>query len=168
MRKPTSPLAVVLVLFGILATTPRSAYGIGMTMVPIGPAVWLAVIGVGSLGYGGPQAFLRKDMFVGYFFQVLGALTLNEERKTLVFQTIDTKFAGTLGLTEDELEAYNSEIDLINLVSEDMVVRTQGKPLSQQLAQEVFWESSKDVGLSQNAIVAVKKVVAGAVQLSGK
>ena len=107
------------------------------------------------------------------YVALLGLILLDENRQgALIFQSLDKKNAKKIGLSETERKAYNDELPLINLVSDELrrqALKKQVKeitPKSQAQMRAAYKKLAKEVGLSQTAQNAVAKLIRHSVKKS--
>ena len=102
---------------------------------------------------------------------------LDDNRQVLVFQSLDQKTARKMGLSEEERKAYNDELALINLVSDEMQkqakeIQEEDKDITPEKMQAEMKESynklAKEAGLSRTAQRALGKAIAHTFQKAAK
>jgi hypothetical protein len=75
----------------------------------------------------------------------LGVLILQEDGATKIqFTVMDEEAAGVLGLTIEELAAYNANVDIFNAIMDELRTlpdETDFETLWQQYASELSWDN---------------------------
>ena len=99
----------------------------------------------------------------------LGFVALSNETQSLVYQPVNSTQARSIGMSAAEMAAYNNELDLINVLSDETRYQVEGaQQLNLQTDEEKmkfvsdlkahYAEVSANLGLSAEALSALGKV----------
>ena len=91
----------------------------------------LALFGLESMGLVGKRNKRNKrnknNILLLSLTTALGFVLMDENRQMLVYSSLDKKTARQIGLSEVERKAYNDELALINLISDEMHKQAEEK-----------------------------------------
>jgi len=91
---------------------------------------------------------------------VTTVIILNENRQVIEFKTIDPVNASDYGLTETEIDDYNRNLPIINLVADDFSNRySSGEVLTQEEAIDAYRQTATNAGLSEKVQNVVSQIV---------
>ena len=131
--------SLLLVAAGVLG-----GFGVGVELTDRG--VWnLVAEKTGSKG-------LAAAAFVG-------VIALDENRQVIEFKSIDPAHASDHGLTEAEVDIYNSGLPIINIVVDEFSKLYGDEVMTQQEATAAFKEVAVAAGLSEECQVALSRVI---------
>ena len=162
MKKFTASLLVFSLLFVSIPQKSHALVGIAIKNSKtrtIGEIV-TAVSGVSFIG-----SFLAigtESAIAGYIFissmpgMALGLVILDEKEADVKFKPLSNDKANLLGLNEDELEVYNSEVDELNAVTEEIEAQVSEKVSNEEIAQ--LW-SEYGRSLSPETMNVAAKVI---------
>ena len=95
---------------------------------------------------------LAATVFVGFAI-------LDENRQVIEFKSIDPAHASDHGVTEAEIDIYNSELPIINIVVDEFSKLYGDEVMTQQEATAAFKEVAVAAGLSEECQVVLSRVV---------
>ena len=90
---------------------------------------------------------------------VVGLVLLDENRQVIEFKSIDPAHASDHGVTEAEIDIYNSELPIINIVADEFSKLYGDEVMTQQEATAAFKEVAVAAGLSEECQVVLSRVV---------
>ena len=90
---------------------------------------------------------------------IMGILVLNENRQVIEFKSIDPAHASDHGVTEAEIDIYNSELPIINLVVDEFSKLYGNEVMTPEEATAALKEVATAVGLSEECQVALSRIV---------
>lgn len=154
MKKLQVVLLSLILSTGFVSTTHAAIASIATLGGAYGVGLKYALVGLGWV-YAG-KSFENSSKKLGLIGIVTGAILLDEKSEKITFSTIEVEEAKKAGLTASEVIAYNSEIEEINMVF-DEVVSIIAKQPSEKIAVDVWTEYQE--ALSIDAFTALKKLV---------
>ena len=89
----------------------------------------------------------------------VGSIFLDENRQVIEFKSIDPVHASDHGLTEAEVDIYNSGLPIINVVVDEFFKLHGDEVMTQQEAIAAFKKVAIAAGLSEECQVALSRVV---------
>ena len=89
----------------------------------------------------------------------IGILVLDENRQVIEFKSIDPAHASDHGVTEAEIDIYNSELPIINLVVDEFSKLYGNEVMTPEEATAALKEVATAVGLSEECQVALSRIV---------
>ena len=89
----------------------------------------------------------------------IGILVLDENRQVIEFKSIDPAHASDHGVTEAEIDIYNSELPIINLVVDEFSKLYGNEVMTPEEATVALKEVATAVGLSEECQVALSRIV---------
>ncbi len=154
MKKLQVALLSIILSTGFVSTSHAAVASIATLSGAYGVGLKFALVGLGWI-YAG-KSFENSSKKLGLIGMVTGAILLDESGQKISFQNITIPDAKKAGITLAEMLAYNSEIEEINMVF-DEVVSTLEKQPSEENAFDI-WADYQEA-LSQDAFNALKKLV---------
>ena len=165
-----SSLITIVLLF---SGTANAFVAVGVAIFPVGPTVSIpasllfgatGVIGGGvvvELTDRGVWSFIaEKTGSKGLaFVAFMGVIALDENRQVIEFKSIDPAHASDHGLTEAEVDIYNSGLPIINIVADEFSKLYGDEVMTQQEATAAFKEVAVAAGLSEECQVALSRVI---------
>ena len=155
----------------------ESKRDVAATALITGAAPWIVAIhGIGT-GVTGSALLIPNSRWHQWLLFAAMLVLLDDNRQVLVFQSLDQKTARKMGLSEEERKAYNDELALINLVSDEMQkqakeIQEEDKDITPEKMQAEMKESynklAKEAGLSRTAQRALGKAIAHTFQKAAK
>ena len=145
-------LAMILSIGIFIANTPKADALVGVvirqrTVRVVGGVV--AASGVGALAAGfllaSSQATAGAAIglaFLSFPVMALGLVILDEKNADLKFSELSDEKAKKLGIAADELYAYNSEVEELNLVKEVIESQVTNKTSNEEI--NGLWQEYKD------------------------
>ena len=123
--------------------------------------------GIGLAGIvGGVEAYdIREYIAKRTKFETAGILfamwiiVLDENRQVIEFKSIDPAHASDHGVTEAEIDIYNSELPIINLVVDEFSKLYGNEVMTPEEATVALKEVATAVGLSEECQVALSRIV---------
>lgn len=155
--------SLTLAIFILLSVQSQQSKA-ALTLVAPGPAGYAAFelmmlpLGVGGYYLSGE---CRMDFCVDKVLALaslsIGLVLLDKNTSELSFGEITDSRAKQLGLTKDEQEAFNSQLEEINFLKDDMIeeLSTMKNPTLDDANR--MWNQSQDI-LEKNAFIALTKV----------
>ena len=161
MKKLIKSLIFAVILTSSLITVhPPKAHAV-LAITSTGGLAIIYAIGAGlHLGINAPITAAKGSGWA-FLWGILGTLFLDENRQVIVFKSLDPETATKYDLSIEQLEAYNTELSLINLASDEVASQTNGKELTQDQAREIYLSVTKEIGLSKVSMTALEKIVEG-------
>ena len=89
----------------------------------------------------------------------IGIIALDENRQVIEFKSIDPAHASDHGVTEAEIDIYNSELPIINLVVDEFSKLYGNEVMTPEEATAALKEVATAVGLSEECQVALSRIV---------
>ena len=89
----------------------------------------------------------------------IGIIALDENRQVIEFKSIDPAHASDHGVTEAEIDIYNSELPIINLVVDEFSKLYGNEVMTPEEATVALKEIATSVGLSEECQVALSRIV---------
>ena len=86
-------------------------------------------------------------------------MVLDENRQVIEFKSIDPAHASDHGVTEAEIDIYNSELPIINLVVDEFSKLYGNEVMTPEEATVALKEVATAVGLSEECQVALSRIV---------
>ena len=94
-----------------------------------------------------------------WFLAAAGFIVLDENRQVIEFKSIDPAHASDHGVTEAEIDIYNSELPIINLVVDEFSKLYGNEVMTPEEATAALKEVATAVGLSEECQVALSRIV---------
>ena len=95
----------------------------------------------------------------GILVAIIGIIALDENRQVIEFKSIDPAHASDHGVTEAEIDIYNSELPIINLVVDEFSKLYGNEVMTPEEATAALKEVATAVGLSEECQVALSRIV---------
>ncbi|EQC52091.1 hypothetical protein [Bacteriovorax sp. DB6_IX] len=132
------------------AAVGSMAFIVGM----FGTAAKYALVGIGWT-YAGHKA---NDLSpkIGKIALVTGLILLDEDTQTVEFNEVSNELAQKKGLTLAEAQAYNSEIEEINIIFSEVAGQINEETSEEEVRD--LWQDHREF-LSHEAFSALKKIV---------
>ena len=89
----------------------------------------------------------------------IAIIVLDENRQVIEFKSIDPAHASDHGVTEAEIDIYNSELPIINLVVDEFSKLYGNEVMTPEEATAALKEVATAVGLSEECQVALSRIV---------
>lgn len=146
-------LASLIGLFSIQSS--QAAIGsIAFVAGAFGTAAKYALVGIGWT-YAGNKVSPHSER-LGYIALVAGLVLLDKDSNQVDFKEISEEDSILKGLTQVEMEAYNGEIEELNLVFSEVASQINSEMTKEDVAK--LWEEHSEF-LSPETFSALKKVV---------
>ena len=101
----------------------------------------------------------RTESKAAGFLAAIGFIVLDETRQVIEFKSIDPAHASDHGVTEAEIDIYNSELPIINLVVDEFSKLYGNEVMTPEEATAALKEVATSVGLSEECQVALSRIV---------
>jgi hypothetical protein len=162
MLRIKSTIATGLLATSLLAYSLPSNAMFGIACFPVGGApqgVLLAIAGIGLMIDGATH--VRPDAVAE---ELVGLIALDgAQGQTFVFKPVLASEAQSLNLTQDELTAYNSQLDEINDVRESVIADLSAMKNPTVADSQAAWKNY-DSALSPEAVSAIEKIGASQIR----
>jgi proteasome assembly chaperone (PAC2) family protein len=152
------PRAEALVGLAISSRTVKSVGGI-MSAAGVGGAA----IGVGLNAIFGNAYALLAISLLGATTGIIGIVVLDEKSAELKFSMLDSDKASLIDVTAEELEIFNSEVEELNLLKNEIESRISRKTTEEEVSQQ--WKAARQYLAPETLKVAARII---AVSLEAK
>lgn len=155
----TVAVSGVVIFGGVVIAAGGSVAGVITGSVLTGMGVIAAVMG--GTGVLDIQEYVAKrtESKAAGFLAAIAIIGLDENRQVIEFKSIDPAHASDHGVTEAEIDIYNSELPIINLVVDEFSKLYGNEVMTPEEATVALKEVATAVGLSEECQVALSRIV---------
>jgi hypothetical protein len=151
------PSAHALVGIAISNRTVRSTGGM---MTAAGAGVVATSITINAI-IGNSYALLALSL-LGATAGIIGIVVLDEKSAELKFSALEPEKAKIIGVSQDDLFVFNSEVEELNLIKNEIESKITKKTTDKEIAQE--WIARKEY-LSPQTLIVASKIISTAVEV---
>lgn len=143
-----------------LAISSRTAKSVGGLMSVAGAGSVATGITLTAI-FGNAYAFLALSV-LGATTGIIGIVVLDEKSAELKFSALDPEKAKMLGISEKDLQIFNSEIEELNVVKEDIESRMTKKTTEKEVIE--LWKVGQEY-LAPETLQVAARIISAAVDV---
>lgn len=152
----TMPKAEALVGIAISSQSTRSVGGLMSLAGAGGVAAGVTLTAI----FGNSYAFLALSV-LGATAGIIGIVVLDEKSAELKFSLLDSQKAALLGVSNEEAEVFNSEIEELNLIKGEIEAQISKKTSDREIVEQ--WKTAQKY-LSPETLKVATRIIAASVE----